>query len=296
MKSREHVAITRCTTYSDEDVYPALKEVLLHGNMPSVMGKTILLKPNILSDAHPQKAITTRGEVIGNLIKILYEMGAKKIYVGDSPGISGNNFTPKHSGIYKACKENNGHWVQFSRETTSKKIPFTYGKKLPLPTILDEVDYVFSVAKMKTHQLMYLTGCVKNLFGLVPGLHKSHSHMLYPTRESFSRMIVGLYQLIKPDFNILDGIISMEGPGPASGSPRHTGLLLASKDATAIDASMAIIMNYKIDEIPLLKELLKRSLTSWDHENDIPYPLLDAKDLVIDDFKKVQVEKKDETV
>ena len=292
MKDRAKVAITRCNTYSDEDIYPALQEVLLHGEMPPVLGKTILLKPNILSDALPEKAITTRGEVLFNLIKILYEMGAKKIYVGDSPGISGNSFKPKHSGIYKACKEANGYWVQFSKMSKSKRIPFTYGKTLPLPTLLDEVDYVFSVAKMKTHQLMYLTGCVKNLFGLVPGLHKSHSHMLYPTRESFSRMIAGLYQLVKPDFNILDGIISMEGPGPAGGSPRHTGLLLASRDATAIDASMAIIMDYKVEEIPLLKELIKRSLTSWHTIEDIPYPLLNAKDLVIKDYKKVPVEKK----
>ncbi len=292
MKKGECVAITSCNTYSDEDLYPALQEVLLHGKMPDVSGKSILLKPNILSDAHSNKAITTRGEVIGNLIKILYEMGASKIYVGDSPGISGNNFTPKHSGIYEACQKNNGEWVQFSRSTVMKKIPFTYGKKLPLPTLLDEVDYVFSVAKMKTHQLMYITGCVKNLFGLVPGLHKSHSHMLYPTRESFSRMIAGLFQLVKPDFNILDGVVSMEGPGPASGFPRHTGLLFASRDASAIDASMACVMGYAIDEIPLLKELAKRELTSFHTLDDISYPLLRAKDLVINDYKRVQVDEK----
>ena len=105
-------------------------------------------------------------------------------------------------------------------------------------------------------------------------------------------MIAGLYQLTKPDFNILDGIISMEGPGPASGSPRHTGLLFASRDATAVDASMAIIMNYDIEKIPLLKELQKRSLTSWTHVDDIPYPLLNAKDLVIKDFKRIEIEKK----
>ncbi len=151
MKSREHVAITRCTTYSDEDVYPALKEVLLHGNMPSVMGKTILLKPNILSDAHPQKAITTRGEVIGNLIKILYEMGAKRfmwvILLVLVEIILLLNILGSTRHVKKITV------IGFnSLERQHLKIPFTYGKKLPLPTILDEVDYVFSVAKMKTHQ------------------------------------------------------------------------------------------------------------------------------------------------
>ncbi|NCB02271.1 MAG: DUF362 domain-containing protein [Spirochaetia bacterium] len=292
MKHGANVAITRCNTYSDEDVYQALTEVVTHGSMPEVSGKTILLKPNILSDALPEKAITTRPEVMKNLIILLYEMGAKHIYVGDSPGISGQHFTPKHSGIYAVCKETGATWVQFSKHTQSKRIPFTYGKKLPLPTILNEVDYVFSVAKMKTHQLMYITGCVKNLFGLVPGLHKSHSHMLYPTRESFSRMIAGLYQIATPDFSILDAVVSMEGPGPAGGSPRHTGLLFGSADATAIDASMAIVMDYKIEEIPLLKELLKRSLTHWNKVEDITYPLLDSKDLVLSDYKKVSVDKK----
>ena len=291
MKKLEKVAITHCNTYSDEDLYPALKEIIREGNMPDVRGKKILLKPNILSDANPDKAITTRPEVLKNLIIILYEMGAKKIYVGDSPGISGQHFTPKHSGIYDVCKTTGATWIQFSKKTENIRIPFTYGKKLPIPTILHEVDYLFSIAKMKTHQLMYMTGCVKNMFGLVPGLHKSHSHMLYPTRESFSRMIAGLYQIATPDFSILDGIVSMEGPGPAGGFPRHTGLLFASIDATAVDASCAFVMNYAIDEIPLLKELRKRNLTSWESPSDIPYPLLHPKDLVISDFKKVKVEK-----
>ena len=282
------VAITRCSTYEKDELYNALLLVLEKGELMSVEGKTILLKPNILSDALPDKAITTRGELLSVLIKILFEKGAKKIYVGDSPGIHTNHFIPKHSGIYEACKKEGAEWINFSKHTVMKKIPYTYGKKLPLPTLLDEVDIIFSVAKMKTHQLMYITGCVKNLFGVVPGLHKSHSHMRYPTRESFSRMIAGLYSVVNPDFCILDAVISMEGAGPANGSPRHTGLLFAGKQAPSIDTAMSIVMDYDPATIPLLQELHKRELTDFTQPDEIQYPLLSPYDLVISDYNRIK--------
>ncbi|PKL13364.1 MAG: hypothetical protein CVV52_06315, partial [Spirochaetae bacterium HGW-Spirochaetae-8] len=166
-------------------------------------------------------------------------------------------------------------------------IPGTYGRKLPLPAILDEVDLLVSMAKMKTHQLMYVTGCVKNLFGTVPGLHKSQCHMMYPTRESFSRMMAGLYNELKPSFGIMDAVIAMEGSGPAGGSPRHMGLLLASTDCTALDVAQSTIMGYQPLSIPLTKELLERRYTTWHRLDQIHYPLLDARNLVVQDYQRI---------
>ncbi|MDC7248170.1 MAG: DUF362 domain-containing protein [Sphaerochaetaceae bacterium] len=286
-KTTAAVAITRCATYSKEDLTASLKLILDEGGMMDVTDKTILLKPNLLSDAPPEKAITTRGEVVEVLIRLLYERGAKKIYAGDSPGIHTNHFIPKHSGIYDAVVNSGAQWIHFSDETVMKKIPYTYGRKLPLPAIIDEVDYVFSVAKMKTHQLMYITGSVKNLFGLVPGLHKSGSHLRYPTRESFSRLICGLYKVNRPQFSIIDGIISMEGAGPANGVPRYTGLLLGGREAPSVDTAMSVIMGVDPSTVPLLETLHKKNLTDFDRLEDIPFPLLSPSDLVIEDYKRI---------
>ncbi|MBN2858902.1 MAG: DUF362 domain-containing protein [Sphaerochaetaceae bacterium] len=289
---RPVVAITRCSTYEQAPLLKALNLVIGASDFPEVKGKSVLLKPNILSDAPVGKAITTHPEFLRAVISILFDRGAKTIYVGDSPGLHGNHFTPLKSGIDAVCRETGAQWVNFAHEPVSRKIPFTYGRHLPFPSILDEVDLLFSLAKMKSHQLMYFTGAVKNMFGLVPGLHKSASHMRYPTVESFSRLIAGLYAAAPPDFSFIDGIVAMEGAGPANGDIRYAGLVMASKDAATLDMSMAAIMGYDIEQMPLLRELSRKRLTKASTLEDISFSLLDAHDLVISDFKRIPQQQK----
>ena len=286
------VAIERCETYSSTELDTVVSRVCDRAHLPDIRGKRILLKPNILSDAPPERAVTTRPELIASLIRMLKARGASQVLVGDSPGIHGPGFSPKISGIARVCGEEGALWCDFAKNPVMHRIPGALGLKLPLPHILNEVDMVISVAKMKTHQLMYTTGSVKNLFGMVPGLYKSSCHMRYPTRESFARMLAGLYSVIAPQFSVMDAIVSMEGPGPAGGMPRHTGLIIASPDPTALDVSQSIIMGYDPLTIPLTRELKNRNLTSWIHIDDIEYPLLHASDLVFHDYKRIKQEKR----
>ena len=51
------VGIVRCASYDPQEVYEALKRAVgLAGDL-DVAGKTVLLKPNILSDIPPEKAV-----------------------------------------------------------------------------------------------------------------------------------------------------------------------------------------------------------------------------------------------
>ncbi len=289
---RALVAIEKCETYTSEEVMTSLRKICEAAALPSVEGKKVLLKPNILSDSPPERAVTTRSEVLRELIKLMWEKGASEVLVGDSPGISGANFTPRTSGIAQVVKEEGATWVDFSKEPKTYSIPWSYGLKFPLARAIDEADIIISVAKMKTHQLMYATGAVKNMFGTVVGLHKSAAHLRFVKRESFARMLSGLYSVVKPHFAIMDGIISMEGPGPAAGLPRHTGLLLASNDPTALDAAQGIVMGYDPLTLPLTAELVKRKLSLWTTLDEIEYPLLKADELIFGDFKRIKIQPK----
>ncbi|GAI15207.1 unnamed protein product, partial [marine sediment metagenome] len=50
--------------------------------------------------------------------------------------------------------------------------------------------------------------------------------------------------VIKPDLAIMDGIVGMEGDGPAAGPPRKIGVVLASQDLVALDAVASHIIGY----------------------------------------------------
>lgn len=282
------VSLTRCEKYDQQLVDEAVAKACKEAGMPDVQGKKVLLKPNILSDSKEEKNITTHSSVVRAMVRHLKACGAKEVLIGDSPGLQGANFLPKACGINAVCTEEGARWVDFTKNPKTTPIPFTGNKKLPLASILGEVDLVFSLPKFKTHQLMYTTGAVKNLFGLVPNLHKSPCHVQFPTRELFASLLVGIYSVVKPDFALMDGIIGMEGPGPANGVSKHVGLILASRDAIALDYAMATIMGYEPLSIPVIKEGLRRNLGS----KPTSYPGLDANNLVIPDYKRIRQQKK----
>jgi len=77
---------------------------------------------------------------------------------------------------------------------------------------------------------------VKNLFGCIPGPKKPLWHLKAgKDQETFARILVDIYEVIRPRLTLLDGIIGMEGNGPNSGRPIPIGLILASGDSLSLD-------------------------------------------------------------
>jgi uncharacterized protein (DUF362 family) len=83
------VAIERCKAYDPDELYAALKKAALAADFPDVKGKTVLLKPNIVMDSAPAKAVTTHPVFLEAVILLAREFGASRILVGDSPGLPG---------------------------------------------------------------------------------------------------------------------------------------------------------------------------------------------------------------
>lgn len=278
------VGIVKCNSYTANEVYSAVEQACSVCNFPNVNGKKVLVKPNILSDSDPSKCITTNPEVVRAVIKLLKTKGVSRIYCGDSPGLHSSSFEGVKCGINQVCKDEGAIWCNFAQDSVVTQLEGSK-QSVPMAKVLSEVDFVFSVCKFKTHQLMYTTGAVKNLFGLIPGLNKSQCHVKNPSRKSFAKFIVDLHQTVKPAFCIMDAVIGMEGPGPANGNPRAVNLILASDNCFALDSAELTIMGYNENDIPIINEARKRKIMP----NKISYPLLNPEDLAIKDFKRIEV-------
>ena len=63
---------------------------------------------------------------------------------------------------------------------------------------------------------------------------------------------------MRPRFNLLDGIICMEGNGPGSGIPAFRGFLAGSRDALALDESISPKLG--VPDLLLLECAKKRNL------------------------------------
>lgn len=272
-------AILKCASYDLDIVKSTLEEIIANTEFPDVEGKSVLVKPNILSDSSPEKAITTHPAVIEALVMILKERKAARILVGDSPGMQTGHLNPKASGIADVVKRTGAELADFMTSTRIHQI----GKlRIPMTAVLDDADVVISAAKFKTHQLMYSTGVIKNLFGTVPGLNKSPLHLKARNPEEFATLILSIFHEAHVDYALLDSIIGMEGPGPSNGRPRNIGLLIGGANPYAIDKTEATIMGY--DTVPIIRkaEELMPGCTATE------FPFLKPEDLTIRDFKKIE--------
>ena len=109
-------AITRCNDYSPLSLDTALRTIIDNTDFPEVNGKVVFIKPNILSDSLPEKAITTDARAVEALINILKEKGAEKIILGDSPGTQTGKLSLRLSSFDKTA-ERTGAVIQDFRES-----------------------------------------------------------------------------------------------------------------------------------------------------------------------------------
>jgi uncharacterized protein (DUF362 family)/ferredoxin len=252
------VAIVRCPTYDPAVLDRAVAEAADLADMPDVRGRAVLLKPNILSASPPEKAISTRGELLASFARLLKSRGASRIMAGESPAFQSPSSAARRSGIAAACEAEGVEWLDFSAGAEYECPEGRRVKRFAFASALREADVLVSLPKLKTHRLMRYTGAIKNLFGLVPGLGKSGFHLRFPGVADFGAMLVDIALASKPAFCLMDAVVSMEGDGPANGRPVDTGLVLASRDPVALDWIAASVIGYDPFELPYLVDAASR--------------------------------------
>jgi uncharacterized protein (DUF362 family)/Pyruvate/2-oxoacid:ferredoxin oxidoreductase delta subunit len=245
------VAVIRCKNYDREIVFPAIHSILEYmGGIECFVkrGQKVLLKPNMLSAKSPKKGITTHPIILEALIKEMQSVDAE-VWIGDSPSgaIKGIQRCWDNTGFSDVARKTGAKLVNFEAGgTTLKEID---GIKYYLSKYVMEADVIINLPKFKTHGLTLYTGAIKNLYGTLPGLQKAAFHKRCPNPENFSRRLVDIYSLVNPHLHLMDGILGMEGNGPATGDRKNVGLLLASTDGVALDTIAGHIMGFKENEI-----------------------------------------------
>ena len=155
--------------------------------------------------------------------------------------------------------------AELSMDSSTRTVSLPEGKVLRQAEIITpvaEADGVIDLCKMKTHVLMSMTGAVKNLFGVIPGLSKVGYHATHPDHATFADVLLDLTGYVKPRLSLMDGILAMEGDGPgSSGTPRQAGLLLAAANPLALDTAAGAIMNLPRQDNPVLLAAERRGLT-----------------------------------
>jgi len=137
-----------------------------------------------------------------------------------------------------------------------------------------EADIVISLGALKTHGSAGITGCVKNLgIGSTPNAMYSvstsaadcsrnmnqsgASSFIDHSFEGLGKFVSDFYSVKPPDFAIMDGLQGLQN-GPCSSNTadrKNMRLILASRNAVALDTVQAAVMSCTGSKVPYLTRL-----------------------------------------
>jgi uncharacterized protein (DUF362 family)/ferredoxin len=280
-------SIVRAFEYEHDCVYKALERAMeLIGGIDDIIrpGSKVFVKINHLPPpSTPERGIITHPVFVEAVVNFLKKAGAD-VTVGDdieSGEVDGFDI----SGFREMCKRADVKLVNL-RERGFAEIPCNgmVLEKAYISTVALEADVIVNLPKLKTHSLTLFTGSIKNMYGTVPGGLRSRYHGMYRDRETFSRMLTDIFSVAIPQLTIMDGIVAMEGEGPAAGSLRNLGIMLASRDGVALDAVAAGIIGLGPMEVYTTRFAHERGLGTGDF-NEIEILGEDYESLKITDFQ-----------
>ncbi|OGP65507.1 MAG: hypothetical protein A2169_13405 [Deltaproteobacteria bacterium RBG_13_47_9] len=257
------VSIVKCQNYDEEKVLDSIRQSIgLIGGIETFVkkGNRVLLKPNLLIGRSSEKAVTTHPMIIKGMIQIVREAGGIP-FIGDSPSIGSLLRTAEKAGVKTVAEELKCPLVEFNKPISTPRREERTFKDLEIDQTVMDADVIINLPKWKTHAMMLLTLGVKNLFGCIPGARKALWHLKAgKDRKVFARMLVEIYQLIRPSLTVLDGIVGMEGNGPNSGRPIRLGLILASRDSLNIDQIVCDILGISRESLLTNRMALEKGM------------------------------------
>ncbi len=268
--TQTEVSLTECPDYSRVNIEQALQNLLepLGGLEWVKPGMKIAIKANLVSCMKPEDCATTHPALLCALVKMIKSKGASAV-IGDSPGglYTSQYVNRIYEGTGMRLAEKDGAVLNQNFEV--KNAEFLEAKVLKSFTYtswLDDCDAIINFCKLKTHGMMGMSAAAKNMFGVIPGIMKPEYHYRFPNLSDFSDMIIDLNEYFKPALCIVDAVFGMEGNGPTKGSPRHVGLLLASRSPHKLDLVCGDIIGLSKENVPTLTAAFRRGLIPEDAE------------------------------
>lgn len=257
------VSAESCSSYEDLKLLRKTLEKIITPQIAaygSVSGKKLLLKPNLLAWRRPDDPACVHPSVLLTAAQIFSDAGAK-ITIMENPAVQTAPAIIHAMGLEKEFQKMNipvASFTDFRQVKATEEMKFHH---LEIAREFEDFDGVIDLAKAKTHGMMMLTLCVKNLFGLVRGSDRMAWHLnVGKDFAMFADMLLDIYLAVCPQFNIVDAITCMEGNGPGSGTPAKRGWLFGGTDALALDDWLAPKLAGPGEKLLILSNAEKRNL------------------------------------
>ncbi len=208
---------------------------------------SVIIKPNICVAYHSYEyAATTNPWVVGAVVKLCFEAGARSVRVMDNPFGGTAEEAYEISGIAEQVKAAGGEMVVMSRmKFMPTDIP--NAKTLKQTAIYDDIlkaDVVIDVPIAKDHGLARLTLGMKNLMGTIKDREAIHG--------ALGQNLADLAGHIRPQLTVIDAVRMLMANGPTGGNlndVKQINTIVASPDIVAADSYAATLFGMQPEEL-----------------------------------------------
>lgn len=206
-------------------------------------GQTVLIKPNIGWDVPPERGANTHPELVGRLVALCREAGAKSVSVFDHTCDQWQKCYAT-SGIEQAVRDAGGVLVTGDDQSLYRPVAIPRGVKLKsaeVHALVLDSDVFINVPVLKHHSGSLMTGAAKNLMGVVWDRRFYH-------RNDLHQCIADFLTFKTPTLNIMDAYHPMVRNGPRGRAEEDVvemRSLLACTDIVAIDAAAARYLGHE---------------------------------------------------
>lgn len=214
-------------------------------------GASVIVKPNICVASHTYEyAATTNPWVVGTLVKLAFEAGARSVKVLDYPfgGTAAEAYVK--SGIQEQVQAAGGEMMAMS-SFRYIATPIPAGTFLKQTDVFDEIlntEVLIDVPIAKQHSSSRLTLGMKNLMGVVRNRSALHRNL--------GQAIADLNTLIRPRLTVIDAVRILMANGPTGGNlndVKQLDTIVASADIVAADSYATSFFGMQPDDIEYIK-------------------------------------------
>ncbi len=247
----------------------------------------VSIKPNLTSATHfadPNSGITTHPGFVGGIVIYMLQHGAKpgSITIVEDP-INSDDRRPRRwegTGYPEMAKSAGAKLRSPNSYYCAKKVvpnPLVHPARNVTRYAVDPASILINVPKMKTHNLGITSLCLKNLMGLDDVFERHYCGQAWrelpadrrhddrPKNEwmdrelhemwqtGLARRLADLAKVIRPDLNIVEGIVGRDGTGFNRGRNFPLGLAVAGINMVAVDCVSSYLMGFDPQDLIYLK-------------------------------------------
>jgi uncharacterized protein (DUF362 family) len=236
----------------DTDLVKATKDAIAAaGGLPDLSGKTVLIKPNLV--ANTASPCCPNPDVIRGVLQAVKAAGATKILIGDGSASGSAPSVMAAVGIHTVTQAEASGGVTITEVNFSTATLTTVPNQTKWPSganiykdVLDDGSgkkpYIINVPVCKHHGTTVWSMAMKNWYGIVPSGDRKH----VSNGTANQAQIPELHLAVKEDFVVMDATKSYLDKGPSSGTEASPGIVVASVDAVAVEATgLAILKQYR---------------------------------------------------